>query len=78
MNQLSILIRSSKEKKFNSNKLREALYSDSEISQEETKSINKDLFIKGLILVFIYFSVIIYCNELKHLEKTLQCPQYHL
>ena len=50
----------SREKKFNSNKLREALYSDSEISQEEIKSINKDLFIKGLILVFIYFSVIIY------------------
>ena len=50
----------SKEKKFNSNKLRDNLYNDSEISIEENLSINKDSFIKGIILVFLYFSVIIY------------------
>ena len=50
----------SKEKKFNSNKLRDNLYNDNEISIEENQSINKDSFIKGFILVFLYFSVIIY------------------
>ena len=50
----------SKEKKFNANKLRDNLYNDSEISIEENLSINKDSFIKGIILVFLYFSVIIY------------------
>ena len=50
----------SKEKKFNYNKLRDNLYNDNEISIEENLSISKDSFIKGIILVFLYFSVIIY------------------
>ena len=50
----------SKEKKFNANKLRETLYGENEISNEEDKPIKKESIIKGLTLVFIYFSVIIY------------------
>ena len=51
----------SKEKLMNNIRLRkESIYTQSEFFQEENPSINKESIISGMILVFIYFSVIIY------------------
>jgi hypothetical protein len=51
----------SKEKLMNNIRLRkESIYTQSEFFQEENPSVNKESIIAGMILVFIYFSVIIY------------------
>lgn len=51
----------SKEKLMNNIKSRrDSIYTQSEFLQDENPSTNKESIIKGMILVFIYFSVIIY------------------
>lgn len=50
----------SKEKMNNIKSRKDSIYTQSEFLQEENPSANKESIIKGMILVFIYFSVIIY------------------
>ena len=50
----------SKEKRQNNKLNKNDSLNENEISQEQYPPINKDSFIKGLSLVFIYFSLIIY------------------
>ena len=50
----------SKERKSNIKQIKDISFTESEFTQGEYSSINKDSFIIGLGLVFIYFSVIIY------------------
>ena len=49
-----------KDKKSKNNPSKNNSFSESEIKEEEYPPINKDSFIIGISLVFIYFSVIIY------------------
>ena len=50
----------SKERKSNIKQIKDISFTESEFTQGEYSSINKDSFIIGLGLVFIYFSVITY------------------
>ena len=50
----------SKERKPNIKQIKDISFTESEFTQGESSSINKDSFIKGLGLVFVYFSIIIY------------------
>ena len=50
----------SKERKSNIKQIKDISFTESEFTQGESSSINKDSFIKGLGLVFVYFSIIIY------------------
>ena len=50
----------SKERKSNIKQIKDISFTEREFTQGESSSINKDSFIKGLGLVFVYFSIIIY------------------